>query len=313
MCGIDIEPDEGTLMANAVSMDNVVITDVTRYGIVNQFKRCNELNIINSVIENYVSPSAKIDKTHFIYDGSFECHVSECDIKNSHIEFKNQKQLVLFNNTKLSTTIIESTQDTYGNIMFEGDQCSMIGCTLKNLKNTNNVLGTITDYGVKIHGGRISDIENGENTYENCTVYVLGEFTLSNSNFKDCYIYLTSNGGTNGEVLDRWNVNGGTISTKSKLIINSCDINNANLDLGPGIKLITDSKLDGNFTNVAFADGSTCENSTIIAQNELSNNLFDYIKFTSNSKLILEQNDNTYVINNSYSVLNSDYTVEFGK
>lgn len=112
MTGIDIEPDEGNFMANTINLDNVIITDITQYGIVNQHRRCGNLTITNSKIQNFDAPDAKIINTHLFYDNSKEIHVENCIIDKSYIELKNRTHLLKLHNVKLLDTLVESSGTT---------------------------------------------------------------------------------------------------------------------------------------------------------------------------------------------------------
>jgi len=200
--------------------------------------------------------------------------------------------------------------------MFEGTSCKLTNCTLKNLKGKGTHTTSIGDYGVKISTNRVETLENYGNTYENCDIIVTGQIPLSQSMFNDCYIYLTISGteGTTTE-LNRCNFNNGTIKSYSVTRIEGCTASGTEFILANAgsdcTKVIKDSTLEGIFTTPSFPEGSTCDNSTIIANNQLSNTVFNNVRFSNGCKLVLNANSSSSQIKNKYSVLGTDYTVQY--
>ena len=303
-------------MAESVKLDNVNITNVTRYGVLNAFNRCGSLNIYNSNIEEFDAPYANIYNTNLLYNESKSIYLENCNIYNSYIQLKNRtkEKLLKFIDTNLNSTLIESTEVTTGCIKFEGTECKMINCTLKNLRGSGARNSNSSDYGVLISSDAINEMVNLSNNYENCDIYVRGATSFEKTKFDDSYIYWSSVKEKTG-TLTECVFNKGTLRTYGRLTINKCITSGTDHLLertdGQSIRNIIDSTLEGTFSYMYFTVGSICSNSIITSQTELASNAFSNVKFSNGSKLILNSNTSSKPITNNLSTLGIDYTVKY--
>lgn len=315
MSGIDLEPASGSLKINSVIMDNIKIHDTTSFGIVKgENILVDNIEILNSYIQNMSMQSLdihnmiNIKKSKIVYNDQ-TVFLTKVNFDNCNIELKGTGTVWL-NNGIITNTTIEG-KENISRYRFVADKyCKISNVKFKNIKGTGNYeTNNITDFGILFSNNHVNNLE--KITFENCGIHMnSGEIYGKESKFINCYIYTnTTLAMKDLEFLNCVTKANDGVTTISFYNCKSYDSGTFN----GAIKKLYNCLFE--FEDVIyykdFPEGSICENSTIRIKNNMWKNALKLIKFSNQSKVILDKYNNINKIPNDYSKIDEDYTVEY--
>ena len=308
MTGIDIEPASGTKTVNSVLIDNVDIKDTTSFGIVNVNESVKKIEILNSKIDKVNITNANIKKSNITFNG--DTILKNCIIENAEAKIGNAGTLWI-----AKCDIISSN---FESVSKEKSQRIMIATSKVYNTNFKNIVGTgsynsnsAVDFGIVFNSSYYYDIDSENNNYDNCAILINENIDNWISKIENSYIYV----GDGTYSLNNISINNSITKSNSvsKLYLNNCKVNNSGT-FGTCKKYLTNTYFSiENLTSgiLQFPSGSSCDKSTIQIKGNMTKNGLNFIKFSNNSKVILDKYNSINKIDNQYSTEGNDYTVEY--